>query len=127
MRRLATLGIEADVRRLILYESDGGVFLFGRASGSDGPCDWDLWFSDVRGAEAHCSQAYGLGPEDWQIIPDPLAGCQDDWVAPVRVKGPAEGNPELGTFELLEADGVWREIRSVERSAGRPARMEPRR
>ena len=39
-------------------------------------------------------------------IPDPEPGCQEDWIAPVRVRGRAEGRPEWGVFERYE-NGAW--------------------
>jgi hypothetical protein len=87
-------------------------------SEGDGPCDWDLSFPDAAAAEDYCAEVYGLTDADWHVISDPLPGCQDDWVAPVRVKGRLEGKPEWGRLEELGPDGLWRDIGEPENGAG---------
>jgi peptidyl-tRNA hydrolase len=61
-----------------------------------------------RSGEAvrYISDTYGIRSEDWSVIKDPLPGCQDDWISPVRVKARDNGAPEWGKFERLE-NGKW--------------------
>ena len=42
----------------------------------------------------------------WIDACDPLPGCQQDALIPLRVKGRAEGTPEWGSFETLQ-NGTW--------------------
>jgi len=99
-------------RRAILYDSGGwGVYVFACATDEDGSATGDEWYVSVSEAIAACQRDYGIQPEDWRIIPDPPDGCQDDWIAPVRVRGRVDGNPQWGILERRGPDGVWREIR----------------
>jgi biofilm protein TabA len=120
MRKLAVLTAPRDdVGSCVLYEADGGVYVFPRQSAQDGPCSSDYHFEDWMSAEAFCLERYGVTSSDWRVVPDPLPDCQHDWLAPVRVKGRREGKPIWGTLERLEDDGVWREIkRTSRRGAG---------
>jgi biofilm protein TabA len=70
----------------------------------------DYWHQTIAEADEACLQLYGINDKDWVDIGDPLEGCQQDWIAPVRVKGRNIGNPQWGIFERLEQDGVWREF-----------------
>lgn len=109
MREVAILPAGEEVRRLMIFESQEGVLLFGRRSAVDGPADWDLWFDSVRSARDYCRDTYGASDDLWRPLPDPMPGCQDDWEAVVRVKGRDRGAPIWGSYEQLGADGVWHE------------------
>jgi hypothetical protein len=76
------------------------VYVFLVRSLDDGPCDADYWYEDIAGAERHATQALAAAL-DWQPIADPRPGCQDDWVAPVRVARNDAGLPVFGKFERL--------------------------
>jgi hypothetical protein len=99
----ATTAPNVEFRRAMIYDpaDGGGVYLFLFRSLADGPCDADYWYEDVAGADRHAAQALGAATLDWQPIPDPRAGCQDDRVAPVRVVRSADGFPVFGQFERL--------------------------
>lgn len=105
--RKAALVTDADseLKRLMIHKTDEGVYLFGYNTAEDAGCFWDEWYESVAEAEA-ASEEYGVTPAAWQAIPDPLEGCQQDWIAPVRVKGRLEGRPLWGNFEKL-VDGQW--------------------
>jgi hypothetical protein len=101
MRRHAIVsGRSGDVRRVMVYDAgDAGVYLFLYRTVEDGPSHADCWF-ETPAAAVECAESdYGIGPADWQSVPDPLPGCQHDWIAPVRVKRNAEGQPVWGQFE----------------------------
>lgn len=118
MRKIATVPKQGSpARRVILYGTTGGAYVFPRGSEEDGPAMSDEWYASVDEALAACAHEYGITEADWQEIADPLPHCQHDWVAPVRVRGRAEGKPQWGTFERQGADGVWREIRRGEDGA----------
>ena len=119
MRRVTVLEAETGgVRRCVLYASSEGVYVFTRSAPDDGPCDADHWFEDVGAAEAFCQEHFGVVSTSWTAVPDPQPGCQNDWVAPVRVKGRDEGHPQWGIFERLHDDGEWREITENRQNAG---------
>jgi hypothetical protein len=86
MRKTATVkraGI--DIVRVMLYDSGSGVYLFLYESYDDGPCTADYWFESIELAEQAATADYGVAASDWQSIPDPPAGCREDWIAPTRL------------------------------------------
>jgi hypothetical protein len=111
MRKLArTRRFDANVAQCILYECEDGVYIFPCASTEDGSAQGDDWFQSREEAERYCEESFGILVGDWKIIDDPLPDCQHDWVAPVRVKGRAEGKPQWGVLERL-VNGQWQEFR----------------
>lgn len=108
MRRVAVLTHPVErTHRLILFASAGDVYLFLSESPEDEGSFADLWFASVEDAEHTALADFGVKASDWRECPDPLPGCQHDWIAPVRVPGREEGSPRSGTLERLE-EGVWR-------------------
>lgn len=91
----------SNVVRLMIHDCAKGVYLFGFDTPDDGGTLWDAWHETVAAAEAAALDEYGVATADWQPIPDPLEHCQQDWIAPVRVKGRADGQPQFGHFEKL--------------------------
>lgn len=85
----------------MIHDCDAGVYLFGFDTLEDSGGRWDQWFESVADAEQAAHDEYGVAAADWQPIPDPLEHCQQDWIAPVRVKGRATGQPQFGHFEKL--------------------------
>jgi biofilm protein TabA len=107
MRRVAkTKTGDPGIKRVIIYKCNDGVYLFLCASLEDGSSIGDQWYATIADAEEVCVQKYGIEANDWQLIDDPMEGCQHDWIAPVRVKGRAEGKPQWGHLERLE-NGEW--------------------
>lgn len=96
-------------KRVMIYESTDGVYLFSFSTNKDGSASSDHWFQTVAEAEEFCSSQYVVNESDWIVIDDPLDGCQHDWIAPVRVKGRDKSNPQWSVYERLE-DDVWHEI-----------------
>lgn len=109
MRKIARVGKHPSVARLILCESVDGVYVFPCGSTVDGSALGDEWYASLQEAEDACNERYGVNPADWELIDDPLPGCQHDWVDPVRVVGRDEGSPQWGRFERLEG-GAWVEL-----------------
>jgi hypothetical protein len=102
MRKVAILHqpIEGLVR-LMLYGDEHGAYLFGYNSLADSSSVWDDWYETVTTAEEVAFEEYKVTSADWQIIAEPLPDCQHDWIAPVRVQGRSEGNPQWGCLETL--------------------------
>jgi hypothetical protein len=68
----------AEFRRLMIYDSgDQGVYLFLYRSLDECPSDADYWYEQIKEAERHAAE-FGVTPADWQTVPDPVPGCQDD-------------------------------------------------
>lgn len=109
MRKVAEVRTEGDIRRVILHETAAGVYLFPCAGREDGSSTGDFWFPNVEQAETACRAEYGIEAGDWVEIPDPLPGCLQDWIAPVRFKQYDSGHPQWEVIERLE-DGQWREL-----------------
>lgn len=107
MRKVARVrAVDGAVRWIIVHEAKDGVFVFPCAKDDDGSATGDAWFSSLSDADAHCASAYRVEAADWQLIRDPLPGCQQDWVAPVRVRERAGLGSQRRRFECL-VDGVW--------------------
>jgi hypothetical protein len=110
MRKLATVKNDhPDVKQVIIYECEDGVYVFRFASFEDGSAISDEWYQSVIEADAMCENEYGINSNDWKYIGDPMEGCQHDWIAPVRIKGRDLGKPKWEKFERLE-NGIWREF-----------------
>jgi hypothetical protein len=90
-----------EIVRVMIYElGDGtGAYLFLYMSARDGPCDFDEFYEKVAEAEQFCDREFGINHSMWQIIEEPHAGCQHDWIARMKVEHDGEGNPLWGQFE----------------------------
>jgi hypothetical protein len=111
MRKVAALRTPKDgAVRCMLFSEPDGVFVFLYSVAEDGAADSDDWFESVQEAESYSREILGVRDEDWSTIPDPPPGCQQDWIAPVRVKGREAGSPQWGQFERLDDDGIWKPV-----------------
>jgi biofilm protein TabA len=97
------------IKRLMIHDSEDGVYLFEYDSLDDGSSLGDHWFEDLKMAFESCSEDYGVDRDAWEEIPDPLEHCQQDWIEPVRVVGRQDGSPQWGRFEKL-IEGEWVEF-----------------
>ena len=96
---------------LILYETKDAVYVFPCATEFDGSSSSDHWFGCLADAEAACAEEFGVRSSDWLVIPDPVPGCQHDWISPVRARGRVLGGPEGAGLERLVA-GDWTPVRA---------------
>lgn len=78
MRYIANVHNNSEVKRLMIYPSANGVYLFFYSIVEDGSCDYDLLLESVNDAMQYAAEAYGLSRDDWQEIEDPLKHCQHD-------------------------------------------------
>ncbi len=106
MRLITDLPSHTEYKRLMIHQLEQGVFLFLYNTQTEAPCVGDIWFEDLAAASEYVSTVFGISDDDWQVIPDTLPNCQDDFIRPVRVKGRDIGSPEWGRFEKLE-NGEW--------------------
>ena len=107
MRKIATLSCPVNgVRRVMLYEADGGTYLFlYTAADDDGPCEFDHWYASPTDAEDAAATSFGVRSEDWTAIPDPPPGARHDWIRPTRTKRDPTGNELPGQFEPIPPAG----------------------
>jgi hypothetical protein len=92
------------VYKIMLYETEDGVYLFEYCSPDAVQCSFDRYYES---ADEVYDDWNGLIDETgWIELEDPLPGCQHDALIPLRIKGRDTGNPEWGTYETL-ADGKW--------------------
>ena len=113
MRKVALVrNGHTSIKRIIISQQHDGVYLFPCGTLEDGSSIGDEWYESVAAAQEACSRSYGIQAADWREIADPLEGCQHDWIAPVRIKGRAEGKPLWGQLERLE-NGNWVDIPKV--------------
>ena len=90
MRWTADLETPNDgVVRLMLYEAEGTVWLFGYDRPDDAPSTRAERFEDVEAARAAAHARFGVPRERWVWVPDPRVGDRDDLIAPRRAA--AEG------------------------------------
>ena len=80
------------VKRVMIYEDEGGCFVFHYATVEDGPCFADTWFESLREAKLACAEQYGVSEAAWSPVAGPAAGCRHDIIAPTGVTRDAEGN-----------------------------------
>ena len=107
MRKVAKVQkTDCEARWVIIFESEGSTYLFPCDSDLDGSARFDEWYESLAEADQACWEEYGIGPQDWIAVPDPLPGCQHNWVSPVRVNVGDRDAPEWGSVERL-IDGTW--------------------
>ena len=75
----------------------------------DGPMFTAVGFANASEAVCYFRDEWGVEESVWHGIPDQLAGCLDDWIAPVRVFQAADGSREHHRWQRM-ADGVWVEF-----------------
>jgi hypothetical protein len=109
MRKIATVANDPRVKRVMLCASEYGCYVFLYDRIDDGPGFADYLQDSIADAEEICAENYGITAGDWTEITDTHEGCQDDWIASVRVFGRESGNPQWGRFERFE-DGEWKPI-----------------
>ena len=111
MRKFANVkNNDPKVKRLIVYETDNGTYVFPCATLDDGSGMGDNWFENLDQADKSCAEIYGVCSDDWVMVDDPQEGCQYDWLAPVRVKEPRPtGHASVFKLERYE-NGQWIEF-----------------
>lgn len=67
------------VKLMICDKGRQGVFVFGYATLKSTACAWDCHYLDLEDAY-EMGIDYGINREDWQTIPSPPEGHQDDWI-----------------------------------------------
>ena len=114
MRKIAFVDTFDEVKKLMIYESEDGVYLFGYDCVQDTSSLWDYLYETVEEVEELCFDKYQIDNKQWIDISEPLEDCQHDFIMPTRVIGKKEGNPKWGQFEVFE-NGKWTENTHTEK------------
>jgi len=109
MRKVVYTDIIDEIKKLMIYESIEGVYLFGYDCLQDTSSTWDKWFENMEDAYEHCNTIYNIDKDDWITISDPFENCQHDFILPTRIKGKEFGKPEWGQYQTL-VDNIWVDI-----------------
>ena len=99
MRKVAFVNVVDETLKLMIYQCDEGIYLFGYECIQDASSKWDNWFEDLETAAQYCRDK--IDDNDWILISDPCTDCQHDFIMPTRIKGRDSGKPEYGKFETL--------------------------
>ena len=92
------------VVKVMLYESEEGIYLFEYSSLDAVQCTSDRLYDSL--ADLYEDWNDLIDENGWMELEDPLPGCQHDAFIPLRVKGRDIGKPEWGKYETLK-DGKW--------------------
>jgi hypothetical protein len=114
MRKVYYLKESDEIKKLMIYESSNGIYLFGYNDIQDKPADWDQWFINVEDAKHFCMETYKTNDANWIMINDPLDGCQHDFIVPTKTKDKEQGKPEWGHF-LRRNNNTWTEYVPAEK------------
>ena len=98
----------APIVKIMLYESEEGIYLFGYDRPDADQCITDRFYDSLE--ELHEDWDDLIDEKGWIGIEDPLPGCQHDAFIPLRVKGRDAGKPEWGQYEIF-LSGEWVDYR----------------
>ncbi len=105
MRKISKVQ-RSQIKRVMLSHSENGTYLFLYDCETDGPCIYDLWFESLEDLYEYCKTEFGIRTDEWNEIPDEPPGCQQDWIASVRIKGRDKEEPRFGEYERFD-HGTW--------------------
>ncbi|MFC3355485.1 hypothetical protein [Sphingobacterium zeae] len=106
MRKVVFQNIEEKTKKLMLCQTNGGVYLFGYYNLQDASADWDHFFCNMDDAIESCLEDYDVNKEDWITIEDQPKNCQQDFIIPTRIKGREAGKPVFGHLQQF-VKGQW--------------------
>ena len=115
MRKVAavppTMSERTGMTRLMLVDNPqrypGTVVLYAyMIAEPDGPSFTGWMYENSEDALGHMRESWGVAAADWREVPDQLLGCQDDWIAPVRIPRAEGGGMLFHQWERLEG-GEW--------------------
>jgi len=102
MRKVAFIDND-ETKKIMLYETEDGTYLFYFDTWVDTASIKDYLYDNVEEVEAVCFAEFGIKPSDWVNINDPQDGCQQDFIAPTRVKGRDVGSPQYGYYQRFSS------------------------
>ncbi|EGR0768240.1 hypothetical protein HBG08_001171 [Vibrio parahaemolyticus] len=106
MRQVAKVENHSEIKRLMLYTCEDGVYLFGFDSDNDAPSKFDYLQDNIDEVYEISKDDYGVEIDAWIQIDNPMEYCQHDRIEPVRVVGINLGSPQWGRLEQL-VEGKW--------------------
>jgi hypothetical protein len=80
MRKVAFIEGPGRVRKVMLYECSEGVYVFCCDCLQDASSISDQLLDTIKGVEDFCADKYNIQIDHWISIPDPLDGCQHDFI-----------------------------------------------
>ncbi len=92
------------IYKIMLHQTEEGVFLYKYCSVDAVQCSFDEWYPDIESIYEDWNDE--LDENGWIDIDDPLPACQHDAFLPIRVKGRNIDKPEWGKLEILH-NGEW--------------------
>ena len=99
MRLKAYIKNHPQYKKLILYQTQNGVYLFSLFDIADGSDGCDSWYQTIEDAKYQALNDYGIEEDDWVEIPDPLPGAQQDWETPTVALRDKAGNVSFLPYE----------------------------
>jgi hypothetical protein len=72
------------VKKVMIYEYDVGVYVFLYDNEEDIPCFADHWYEYVQEAEDYCMEQLNISEDDWVVIGEPQDGNQHDLIQPIK-------------------------------------------
>lgn len=114
MREIAFVDIIDEIRKVLIFESGEGVYLFGYDCLQDTSSKWDNWYTTVEEAKEYCKDIYHIDNDKWIAIAEPLEFCQHDFILPTKIKGRETSKLQYGKFQTL-VNGKWVDIENVEK------------
>ena len=92
------------IYKVMIYEKEDETYVFLYNSLEAQISAADEWYPNLEEAISAWNSYVKNG--SWVAIDNPMPGCQDDCVLPIRVKGRDTGKPEWGVYEQF-IDGDW--------------------
>jgi hypothetical protein len=123
MRHVVTVEGSMGKKRAMLVENSqdpryqDGIVCFLYLDNLDGPAEGGEFYDGftIDQVKAEFERDFDVPQTAWTAIPDQLAGCQDDWVAPVRIARDERGEQMAGEWEQL-VDQKWVRIMAAKNS-----------
>lgn len=85
MRMYALLKEQVDnAKKVMIYESENGVYVFLYDTQEDKSCYADLWFETIEEALEYCTHELDVEQEQWVVIIDPKEGQYHDIISPLN-------------------------------------------
>ena len=106
MSKWAYISHESEYKMVMLCSGDNGIYVFLYDSPDAVFCSADEYYENEEDALDDWEDK--IGPDGWHTVDDPLPGCQQDCILPIRVKGRDIGNPQWGRYEIL-IGGEWKD------------------
>lgn len=70
---------ESEIKKIMVYESTDGIFVFLYNTVDNVPCFADNHFDELEEAKEYFDEM-GITEEDWIIISDPIKGYPEDLI-----------------------------------------------